>query len=109
MLVILEFLYTYSRRNSKPSINESSGLNIQAVSISKYHIMTKIPELKQQRQDRISIILRTLEDNGLIISTVTPNATFYRITEKGADTYVKWVGHFLSFFREIKNKDNQNI
>jgi DNA-binding PadR family transcriptional regulator len=109
MLVILEFLYTYSSRISKPSLNESSNRNSQAVSISKYHIMTKIPELKQQRQDRISTILRTLEDNGLIISTATPNATFYRITEKGADTYLKWVGHFLSFFRELKNREDENL
>ena len=104
MLVILEFLYTYSNRNSKPSLNDSSNRNRDTVSISKYHIMTKIPELKQQRQDRISIILRNLEDNGLIISTATPNATFYRITEKGADTYLKWVSHFLSFFRELKSR-----
>jgi DNA-binding PadR family transcriptional regulator len=71
--------------------------------------MTKIPELKQQRQDRISTILQTLEQRDLISSTVTPNATFYKITEKGVDTYLKWVSHFLTFFREIKNKGDHNI
>ncbi|MGB8159035.1 MAG: hypothetical protein WCE93_02690, partial [Nitrososphaeraceae archaeon] len=74
-------------------------------SISKYHIMTKIPELKQQRQDRLSIILNTLEKNELIDSTVTPNATFYRITDKGADIYLKWVSDFLKFFRETRSGD----
>ena len=86
MLAILEYLYSNSNSND--------------VSVSKYHIMNKVPELKQQRQDRLSIILNTLEKNELIDSTVTPNATFYRITEKGRDTYLKWVSEFLKFYRE---------
>jgi DNA-binding PadR family transcriptional regulator len=91
MLVILEYLHSTSNNKS----------------LSKYHIITKIPELKQQRQDRISVILGTLEKNGLIISTETPNATFYRITEKGNMAYLKWVGDFLKFFRHVRN-DNEN-
>jgi len=67
--------------------------------------MTKIPELKQQRQDRLSTILHTLEKNELIYSTVTPNATFYCITEKGAAIYLKWVSDFLRFFRETRYSD----
>ena len=83
MFVILEYLYSNSRSDSTVSPDPNTKPNSRAVSISKYHIMTKIPELKQQRQDRLSIILNTLEKNELIDSTVTPNATFYRITERG--------------------------
>ena len=90
MLAILEYLYSNSNSND--------------VSVSKYHIMNKVPELKQQRQDRLSIILNTLEKNELIDSTVTPNATFYRITEKGRDTYLKWVSEFLKFYREVRDE-----
>jgi hypothetical protein len=83
MFVILEYLYSNSRSDSTVSPDPNTKPNSRAVSISKYHIMTKIPELKQQRQDRLSIILNTLEKNELIDSTVTPNATFYRITQGG--------------------------
>ncbi|MGA8914808.1 MAG: PadR family transcriptional regulator [Nitrososphaeraceae archaeon] len=89
MLAILEYLYSNSNSND--------------VSVSKYHIMNKVPELKQQRQDRISFILSTLEEKGLIVPTVTPNATFYRITEKGRVTYLKWVSEFLKFYRIIRD------
>jgi DNA-binding PadR family transcriptional regulator len=90
MLAILEYLYSNS--------------NSEDISVSKYHIMNKVPELKQQRQDRLSIILNTLEKNELIDSTVTPSATFYRITEKGRDTYLKWVSEFLKFYREVRDE-----
>ncbi|MGC2429410.1 MAG: hypothetical protein WA393_00080 [Nitrososphaeraceae archaeon] len=105
MFVILEYLYSNSRSDSTVSPDPNTKPNSRAVSISKYHIMTKIPELKQQRQDRLSIILNTLEKNELIDSTVTPNATFYRITDKGADIYLKWVSDFLKFFRETRSDD----
>ena len=87
MFVILEYLFS-----------NSGGL-----SISKSILMTKVPELKQQRQDRVSAILNTLENKGLIISTVTPNATFYRISEKGKTMYLHWISEFLNFFRDIRN------
>ena len=103
MFVILEYLYSNSRSNS--SISPDPTTKPRAVSVSKYHIMTKIPELKQQRQDRLSTILQTLERNELIDSTVTPNATFYCITEKGAAIYLKWVSDFLRFFRETRYSD----
>jgi len=93
MLAILEYLYSNSNSND--------------ISVSKNHIMNKVPEIRQQRQDRISFILNTLEEKGLIVSTVTPNATFYRITEKGRVTYLKWVSEFLKFYREseMRNKE----
>lgn len=99
MLAILEYLYS----NSNSSSNSNSNSNSTDVSVSKYHIMNKVPELKQQRQDRVSLILGTLEEKKLIISTVTPSAIFYRITEKGQVTYLKWVSEFLKFYREVRD------
>jgi hypothetical protein len=58
MLVVLEYLALTSRE--KP--------------ITKYHIMTHISELKQQRQDRISQFVDKLEENGFITSIDTTNA-----------------------------------
>ena len=42
--------------------------------------MTKVSEIKQQRPDRISHILITLEKNGYIESIETPNTKFYIIS-----------------------------
>lgn len=67
--------------------------------VSKYHIITKIPGIKQQRPDRISHIMDVLESNEFIKSVKTPSATFYQITEKGLDAYSKWVKNFLDFAR----------
>jgi DNA-binding PadR family transcriptional regulator len=69
--------------------------------VSKYHIITKISSIKQQRPDRISHIMTLLENNGLIKSISTSNATFYQITQKGSETYLKWVKDFLDFARLI--------
>jgi DNA-binding PadR family transcriptional regulator len=87
ILAILEYFYLYSRK----------------VAISKYHIMTKINEIKTQRPDRISLILIKLEKNGYIESIETPNAKFYLITDKGFDAYLKWIKDFLTFVRNINN------
>ena len=67
--------------------------------VSKYHIVTKIPGIKQQRPDRVSNIMDALEMNGFIKSTKTPNATFYQVTEKGVEAYFKWIKDFLDFAR----------
>jgi aspartate carbamoyltransferase regulatory subunit len=91
MLVILEYLHSTSNNKS----------------LSKYHIITKIPELKQQRQDRISLIMRTLEKNGLIISTETPNATFYRITEyKCVDKFLQKPVLMVDLINEVRMLTN---
>jgi DNA-binding PadR family transcriptional regulator len=87
ILSILEYFCLYSRK----------------VAISKYHIMTKISEIKQQRPDRISHILIKLEKNGYIESIETPNTKFYLITEKGFDAYLKWIKDFLTFVRNMNN------
>jgi DNA-binding PadR family transcriptional regulator len=67
--------------------------------------MTKISEIKQQRPDRISLILNKLEQNGYIRSIDTHNAKFYLITDKGFDAYLKWIKDFLTFVRSIYNED----
>jgi hypothetical protein len=83
LIAILEYLHSNSTN----------------IFVSKYHIMTKVPE--QQRQDRISLVLPTLEKNELIKSTDTSNATFYRIIDKGGITYLKEMGDFE--FKQIRN------
>ena len=87
ILSILEYFCIYSRK----------------IPISKYHIMTKINEIKQQRPDRISLILIKFENNGYIESIETSNAKFYLITEKGFDVYLKWIKDFLTFVRSINS------
>ena len=89
MLSIIEYLCLYSRKTP----------------ISKYHIMTKINGIKQQRPDRISLILNKLEQNGYIKSIDTSNAKFYLITEKGFDAYLKWIKDFLTFVRSMNNEN----
>ena len=91
MLSIIEYLCLYSTK----------------IPVSKYHIMTKITAIKQQRQDRVSLLLNELEDNGFIKSTVDDisNNKLYSITEKGFDSYIKWVKEFLSFVRTINDEE----
>lgn len=81
------------------SILEYLCINSLNSPLSKYHILTKVPSIKQQRQDRISDILDILEENGFIESIKTNESTFYRSTDQGNDAYVKWAKNFLSFVR----------
>jgi DNA-binding PadR family transcriptional regulator len=72
--------------------------------------MTKINAIRQQRPDRISLILNRLEENGYVKSTIDiSNSTtkFYLITEKGIDAYLKWIKDFLSFVRIMKDEDDE--
>jgi DNA-binding PadR family transcriptional regulator len=91
MLSIIEYLCLYSTKTP----------------VSKYHIMTKVTAIKQQRQDRVSLLLNELEDNGFIKSTVDDISRnkLYSITEKGFDSYIKWVKEFLSFVRTINDEE----
>lgn len=91
MLTVLEYLY----------------INSQKEFVSKYHIMTKISEIKKQRPDRISLLLGKLEQNGYIESISTENATFYHITENGIHAYEKWIKSFLDFVRNVDNDKNK--
>jgi DNA-binding PadR family transcriptional regulator len=77
--------------------------------------MTKIAAIRQQRPDRISLLLNRLEDNGYIKSIVdtsssTTNLTtrLYLVTEKGFDAYLKWIKEFLFFVRSMNNNNNNN-
>ena len=101
MLTILEYLCLYSTK----------------IPISKYHIMTKITAIRQQRPDRISLILNRLEENGYIKSTTidtslssstNPPTKLYFVTEKGFDAYLKWIKEFLTFVRSMNNEDDTN-
>ena len=101
MLTILEYLCLYSKKTP----------------ISKYHIMNKITAIRQQRPDRISLILNRLEENGYIKSTTmdtssssstNPTTKLYLVTEKGFDAYLKWIKEFLSFVRSMNNEDDTN-
>jgi hypothetical protein len=65
MLVVIEDLVVTSREEP----------------VTKYHIMTHISELKQQRQDRISQFVDTLEKYGFIklIDTANANEDFIKL------------------------------
>jgi DNA-binding PadR family transcriptional regulator len=82
------------------SILEYLCINSLRTPVSKYHIINKIPGIRQQRQDRVSSIMASLEASGFISSIRTSsNSTFYQITSKGLDVYSKWVKDFLDFVR----------
>lgn len=81
------------------SILEYLCINAIRTPVSKYHIITKVPGIKQQRKDRISDIMLTLENQGLINSIRTSDSTFYHVTEKGVEAYSRWVKSFLNFTR----------
>jgi DNA-binding PadR family transcriptional regulator len=77
--------------------------------------MNKITAIRQQRPDRISLILNRLEENGYIKSTTTgtsssstnPTTTkLYLVTEKGFDAYLKWIKEFLSFVRSMNDEED---
>lgn len=87
------------------SILEYLCLHSNKIPVSKYHIMTKINAIRQQRPDRITSILNGLEENGYIKSIIDDSyVKLYLITEKGFDAYLKWIKDFLSFVRTIHDK-----
>lgn len=72
MLSILEYLYT----------------NTRMMPVSKYNIVTNTPGIKQQRPDRVNLMINSLEKNGYVASISTSsNLTFYKITRNGIDAY----------------------
>jgi predicted transcriptional regulator len=80
MLSILEYLYVNARRTP----------------VSKYNIVTNTPGIRQQRADRVNLMMDSLEKNEYIISEYTSsNITFYKITQKGIDEYEKWIKNFF--------------
>jgi DNA-binding PadR family transcriptional regulator len=83
MLSILEYMCT-------------AALNIP---VTKYHILTRVPEIKQQRPDRVAYIMNTLEQSGFIKPIKISNSVCYQATEKGLKAYGKWAKDFLDFAR----------
>jgi predicted transcriptional regulator len=81
------------------SILEYLCINATRTPVSKYHVITKVPSIKQQRKDRVSDIMLMLENQGLISSIKTSDSTFYHVTEKGVEAYSRWVKSFLNFTR----------
>ena len=69
------------------------------IPITKYHILTKVTDIKQQRPDRVAYIMNTLEQNGFIKCINTSNPKRYQVTEKGLKAYGKWAKDFLDFAR----------
>jgi len=87
MLCILEYLYTKT----------------QTSPVTKYNITNSVVGIKQQRSDRIDMLLITLEKNGYVLRSVGGHGIFYQITQAGTDAYSKWIKDFLEFTR----KNNQ--
>jgi hypothetical protein len=84
MLSILEYLYT----------------NTRSLPTSKYNIATNTLGIKQQRPDRVNLMIDSLEKNEYITSVNTSsNITFYKITQKDTGAYEKWIKDFLDFAR----------
>ena len=90
------------------SILEYLCINAVKTPVSKYHIITKVPGIKQQRKDRVSDIMLTLEKQGLISSIKTSDSTFYHVTEKGTESYSRWVKSFLNFTRSAYGLEDDN-
>jgi hypothetical protein len=87
MLSILEYLY----------------VNTQKIPVSKYNIVTNTPSIRQQRPDRVNLMMDSLEKNGHIISEYTSSRiTLYKITQLGIEAYDKWIKNFLDFARSTK-------
>lgn len=82
MLSILEYLY----------------VNAQKIAVSKYNIVNNTSSIKQQRPDRVNMMMDSLENNGFIslVNTLS-NVKFYKITERGIEAYERWVKYFLEF------------
>ena len=81
-------------------------INAIKTPVTKYHLITKVPGIKQQRKDRISDIMLTLEKQGLISSIKTSDSTFYHVTDKGSEAYSRWVKGFLNFTRSAYGLEN---
>jgi predicted transcriptional regulator len=50
--------------------------------------------------------MEELEKNGLVETIKTTNSTFYKVTEKGIESYYKWIKSFLDFSRSVNKIDN---
>lgn len=87
------------------SILEYLCISSKDIPISKYHIINKLPGIKQQRSDRINTLMEDLERSGYVESIKTSNSTLFKITEKGVEAYYKWIKSFLDFSRIVNKID----
>ena len=98
----------FSSEYTTLSILEYLYVNAQKTPVSKYNIVTNTHGIKQQRTDRINMIMNTLEQNEYIKSVKTfSNVIFYQITEKGIEAYSQWVKAFLNFARNTTTNDTK--
>ena len=51
--------------------------------------------------------MEELEKKDLVKSIKTPNSTYYNITEKGVESYYRWVQSFLDFSRSVNKLDDE--
>ena len=90
------------------SILEYLYVNSQKTPVSKYNIVTNTKGIKQQRPDRINILMDMLERNGYIKSVKTSsNVTYYQISDSGVDAYLKWIKDFLDFARKANRESSE--
>lgn len=73
------------------------------MSVSKFNIVTHTPGIKSQRPDRINLMMESLQSNGFIMVIKISNNTYYRITSKGIQEYMKWIRNFLDFARTTES------
>ena len=69
-----------------------------------FHLTTRIPNLRTQRQDRIQDILDLMENSGYVKASKYPRATYYEITDKGMEWYKTAAKLFFAPFLTDKNK-----
>jgi DNA-binding PadR family transcriptional regulator len=91
------------------SILEYLCLNSLKTPVTKNHIIRMVPNIRQQRSDRISNIMDVLEQNGFVKSIKTTSETvFYQVTDKGIEAYYKWVKDYLDFIRSANELIDDN-
>ena len=87
VLTLLEYLVTH----------EIAG------SVTKYHLMNRVPGLPSQRRDRVSSILELLVQKGwATIESQEDGVVGYRVSQSGKEEYRKWVSQFLAFARKAR-------
>ena len=51
--------------------------------------------------------MEELEKKELVKSIKTSNSTYYNITEKGVESYYRWIQSFLDFSRSVNKLDDE--
>lgn len=98
----------FSSEYTMLSIIEYLFNNAQKIPVTKFNIVTNTPGIKQQRPDRINLMMDLLAKNQYIKTLVTSNATYYQITERGIEAYLNWMKDFLEFARYSNDSFNQD-